>query len=223
MLSVADLLEAGTLPLDLAAYLLAAIGSGACFMVGANPGGAGKTTVMGALLNFVPAGAELAPVPDIKTAQTGLAEPEPRRCFIAHEIRNARLYSYLWDEALRAYFRLPEAGHMLATNLHADTMEQARDQVCGENEVPAGHFARMNLALFLDVSGPVRKVSSVWEAAPGDHEHRQVYVKGRLDAGGLKLAARAERKKAEKTLEELAAAGLRDIRSVRSHLLQTYF
>ena len=40
-------------------YALAAIGNGASFMVGANPGGAGKTTVMGALLNLVPDDAEL--------------------------------------------------------------------------------------------------------------------------------------------------------------------
>ena len=54
MLSIVDLIEADTVTRDLAAYSLAAIGSGASFMVGALPGGAGKTTVMGALLNFVP-------------------------------------------------------------------------------------------------------------------------------------------------------------------------
>ena len=45
MLSVVDLIEAGTMTRDMAAYSLAAIGSGASFMVGAPPGGAGKTTV----------------------------------------------------------------------------------------------------------------------------------------------------------------------------------
>ena len=54
MLSIVDLIEAGTFSRDLAAYSLAAIGDGASFMVGALPGGAGKTTAMGALLNFVP-------------------------------------------------------------------------------------------------------------------------------------------------------------------------
>ena len=54
MLSVFDLLDAGTLDLNLAAYLMARISKGASFWVGAVPGGAGKTTVMCALLNFVP-------------------------------------------------------------------------------------------------------------------------------------------------------------------------
>ena len=61
MLSIVDLLEAGTLSPALAAYLLAAISRGASFMVGALPGSAGKTTVMGALLNFVPATIALKP------------------------------------------------------------------------------------------------------------------------------------------------------------------
>ena len=52
MLSVFDLLAAGTLDVDLTAYFLARISRGASFLVGANPGGAGKTTVMCALLNF---------------------------------------------------------------------------------------------------------------------------------------------------------------------------
>lgn len=46
MLSIVDLIEAGTMTRELAAYSLAAIGAGASFMVGALPGGAGKTTVI---------------------------------------------------------------------------------------------------------------------------------------------------------------------------------
>src|SRR5512135_1242130 len=61
MLSVVDLIEAGTMTRVLAAYALVAIGQGASFMVGALPGGAGKTTVMGALLNFVPPEVDLHP------------------------------------------------------------------------------------------------------------------------------------------------------------------
>ena len=44
MLSVVDLIEAETLSAELAAYCLAAVGQGASFMVGALPGGAGKTS-----------------------------------------------------------------------------------------------------------------------------------------------------------------------------------
>ena len=47
MLSVVDLIEAGTMSRDLAAYCLAAIGGGASFLVGAMPGGAGEATGWG--------------------------------------------------------------------------------------------------------------------------------------------------------------------------------
>jgi Flp pilus assembly CpaF family ATPase len=55
MLSIRDLLDAGTLNEEMAAYLLAVISTGNSFLVGARPGGVGKTTVMAALLNFIPA------------------------------------------------------------------------------------------------------------------------------------------------------------------------
>ena len=54
MLSLVDLIKAGTVDLRLAAYLAAAMHSGASLLVGARPGAAGKTTVMCALLNFLP-------------------------------------------------------------------------------------------------------------------------------------------------------------------------
>jgi ABC-type dipeptide/oligopeptide/nickel transport system ATPase subunit len=66
----------------------------------------------------------------------GLIRASPRRCYICHEIGSGPYYAYLWGEELRAYFELPQAGHTLATNLHADTYEEARHQICAENGVP---------------------------------------------------------------------------------------
>ena len=54
MLSLVDLLDAGSVDLPLAAYLAAAMRGGASLLVGARPGGAGKTAVMCALLNWIP-------------------------------------------------------------------------------------------------------------------------------------------------------------------------
>jgi len=80
MLSIVDLIDAGTMTRDVAAYSLAAIGNGASFMVGALPGGAGKTTVMGALLNFVPREVRLVPADSISTVEQGLHEPDRMLC-----------------------------------------------------------------------------------------------------------------------------------------------
>ena len=86
MLSVIDLLEAGTLDRTKAAWLLARILSGASFLVGARPGGAGKTAVMGALLTMLPAGRRCA-----WRRSTGWESSKPGDCIVAYEIGRATM------------------------------------------------------------------------------------------------------------------------------------
>lgn len=223
MLSVVDLIEAGTMTRDMAAYSLAAIGSGASFMVGALPGGAGKTTVMGALLNFVPAEVPLVPADGIEAIDMGLREPAPRRCFICHEIGAGRYYAYLWGAGLRRYFDLPAAGHMIATNLHADTYAQAHAQVCGENEIPLMGFRCMNLMYFLAVDtrgwNGKRRIAAIWES-DGQAEHRQVSggEPGRLSRASTIVSADGY-DAACQTIDQVMAAGARSIEEVRTMLV----
>jgi hypothetical protein len=180
MLSVFDLLNAGTLDLDLAAYLTARIARGAPFMVGANPGGAGKTTVMCALLNFVP------PDTSLIAATAGAVREahemdEPLKCFICHEIGSGPYFGYLWGDPLRRYCALADRGHMLATNLHADDIDEAHAQVCGENRVPPKHFNAFELLVFLRVEGgwqkTNRRIETVY-SSNGSDDHRPVYRHG---------------------------------------------
>ncbi len=182
MLSIIDLLEAGSLPENLAAYLFSAVNrADASFMVGANPGGAGKTAVMGALLNLVSPRYTLQPADSLQTLQKALskgAETEPK-CWICHEIGSGPYYAYLWGEEARAFFALSEHGHMLATNLHADTYVQAYEQLCHDNNVPENHFHGMQLQLYLTLernrNGAImRRINTVHES-DGASEHRLIY------------------------------------------------
>jgi len=217
MLSVVDLLEAGTIDRELTAYLMAAIGRGASFMTGANPGGAGKTTIMCALLSLLPPGTILRTADSIETIADGTAHPSPRACYICHEIRNNDIYSYLWDGALRAYFSMARVGHLMATTLHADTFEQARDQVCGENEVPAKDFLLMNLALFIRRDQDGRKVVTAWES-DGKTDHARIYNEGTLDRKAARLADAAAITASSRRLDALVASGARTIAEVRVFL-----
>jgi len=151
MLSILDLIDAGTADLELAALLMAGIARGASFMVGARPGGAGKTTVMCALLNLIPPDCEIMAA----TAQAvqAAARESARRCYVCHEIGSGPWFAYLWGADLRAYCALAGKGHILATNLHADDLDEARMQVCEENGVPENHFNAFHLAVFLRVKG----------------------------------------------------------------------
>jgi hypothetical protein len=153
MLTILDLLEARTLDLELAAWLLACLSKGVSLLVGARPGGAGKTTVMCSLINLLPAHYELLAA-DLETVQNSLRIPlsEPA-CFICHEISPAPYFAYLWRLELKDYLLLFKQGHLLVTNLHADDLDEARNQVCFENGIAPDLFNRFELVLFLRVSG----------------------------------------------------------------------
>jgi hypothetical protein len=226
MLSIVDLVEAGTLPRGLAAFSLAAIGGGASFLVGAVPGGAGKTTVMGALLNLVPAEVELAAADSPATIERALGHPSPRRCYICHEIGQGPYYAYLWGKALKAYFRLPGAGHMLATNLHADTFDEAREQICTDGGVPEADLRRMNLLYFLEADRDGlqirRRITGVW-AATGRAAHRPVFPVPAspelIDHGGF--VPPEGMRKARETIDRLMESPARTIEEVRTFLLRS--
>ena len=169
MLSLVDLIEAGTVDQALAAYLAGAVRSGASFLVGARPGGAGKTAVQCALLNFLPDQTVIRPVdsPSVLTEAERGGRPGDC-CYLAHEIGSGPYYAYIWGPVAQAFFRLAANGHTVASNLHADTLDELIDQLCVENSVEKAHLDAVGLKLFLRVEGgpgfSVRRiVSHVYE------------------------------------------------------------
>jgi len=222
MLSVVDLLEAGTLDLDLAAFLMARIARGASLMVGARPGGAGKTTVMCALLNLAPREVELVAA----TASAVRHAAGRRRCYVCHEIGSGPYFAYLWGRDLRAYCALGEQGHILATNLHADDLEEARAQVCTENRVPAAHFNAFHLQVFLRVTDRWR-ASRRWiervHVSDGISPHVLVFDAQRgLNAARAPDAARYDGgwvARCREFLESCRDSGARTIEAVRPPLV----
>lgn len=222
MLSIVDLIEAETVDRDLAAYLLAAIEQRCSFMVGALPGGAGKTTVMGALLNLLPSQVPLIAADHVDTIRRGLDRPTPPRCYICHEIGAGAYFAYLWDEALRQYFQLIDAGHMLATNLHADTLDQARKQVCEDNGVPIEQFRAVGLKLFLDVQrrgGWVeRRISRAYQTDDRG-EHQCIYQINRgMEVHETSQVTQAMIEQARQRIDRLLRSGARTIEQVRMEL-----
>ncbi len=177
MLSIFDLLERGTMDVELAGFALYWISQGVSFLVGANPGGAGKTTVMGALLNFVPIDAQLVPATEqeiMRGIQQGFNQ-NGRKCYICHEIGSGHWFAYLWGADLRNYFQLLDYGHILATNLHADDIDEAYYQICVQNRVPKHYFQKMQLMFYLRIlPGYQRRIEKVY-FSDGKTEHQLVY------------------------------------------------
>lgn len=221
MLSIVDLMEAETIPLDLAAYFLAVICRGASFLVGAVPPRAGKTTVMGALLNFVPDGVELRTTDSLSAIEWAMHFERRRGCYVCPEIGEGHYFGYLWGEALRTYFDLFKFGHLLASTLHADTVASAEHQICGVNEVSPRLFQRVNLLVFLSIEGGWngrRKVFEAWESA-GHNDHVPVFEDGGLHLSRSLLVKPAAWEASRQVLAGLIRSGARTLQEVRRALV----
>jgi len=222
MLSVFDLLAAETLDLDLAAYLMARISTGSSFMVGSVPGGAGKTTVMCTLLNFMP-----ADVPLIAATPEAVYEAaSTRACYVCHEIGSGHYFAYLWADQLRAYCSLFEHGHMLATNLHADNLEQAKNQVCNTNGVPGEYFNKFELLIFLSIEDCYLKakrwIQEVY-SSDGSSGHELIFSANRnktLDKNAKHYLADPEYVTACRDFLTKMPPGVRTIEDTRRHVVK---
>jgi hypothetical protein len=123
---------------------------GTSLLVGANPGGAGKTTVMCALLNFLPDDVALQAVESRAVLANAARAAPVDVCYVAHEISPATYYyAYLWGRDARDFFGLVADDQLIATNLHADTLAETREQLCDENGVAPEHLAAVTLKIYL--------------------------------------------------------------------------
>jgi len=173
MLSVVDLLHAGTMDLELTAFLCALVARGASFLSGAVPGGAGKTTVMAALLAFLPPEVEIVTVEDEGVIANAPPSGDGRRCYLAHEIGAGHFYGYIWGQAARDYLGLAHRGHLIATGLHADTLPQLRGMLRSPPiNADEQSLATLDFTLFVATerrgSSVRRRVSAVHAGAAAD-------------------------------------------------------
>jgi hypothetical protein len=169
-LSIVDLIRAGTISREMAACAWRAMDEGASVLTGARPGGAGKTTLMAAVLNFLPPGVPLVTVdrPGVITAALDDRPSEPA-CYLVHEIGAGHWYGYLWGRDVARFLSLVEGNRRIASCLHADTLEELAGIVCSP---PLGAspeaLARVGLILFMHVDaaagGYRRRVSTFYEA-----------------------------------------------------------
>ncbi|MBN1876109.1 MAG: hypothetical protein JXA33_17935 [Anaerolineae bacterium] len=231
MLSLVDLLDAGTVDLPLAAYLATVMrnNEASSFLVGAKPGGAGKTAVMCALLNFLPDHTAIRPVEGRAVLVEGRRDTDyGATCYLAHEIGNGYYYAYIWGEQVRDFIGLAGQGHSIASNLHADTLDETYAQLCTLNGADPAHLARVTLKLYLRVAGygwnAHRHLSYVYEATPDDTEDRLLWTGDSTGtftrhAPSARVAPAEERVYAD-FLRQLREQDVRCIEDVRRALLQ---
>ena len=166
-LSITEILAAGTMPPRVAAILGLAVERGASIILAADPPGAGKTTILTALLAFARPDASvyftrgwgetfrLPPPPK---------DGEPPIYILVNEISD-HLPVYSWGPYVQRAFELMAEGYSLASTMHADTVEGVIEQLTEENDVDPKLVGQLALVvpIFVGSAGGrrIRRVSEV--------------------------------------------------------------
>ena len=225
-LSIVDLVLANTISAEAAARVGAGIAGGASFLTAANPGGAGKTALLAALLGFLPSG-----VPIVTIDGPGSLSAAERAgggwCCLAHEIGAGHWYGYVWGREVERYLALPARGHWIASCLHADTLEEVHERLeeCSIAE-PAAALAGVDYLLFMHVDRPRgrwrHRVAAIY--GPGADGRRALLFRWNAEADALEPHDPGVRSTDERPLAELirslADKGVRDIAAVRRAILE---
>lgn len=219
MLSLADLVAAGTIDVDMAAFLLASVSAGASFLIGARPGGAGKTTVMGALLGLLPPGMPIIHTHPSDILRRGLDPKGPKTCYVCHEIGRGRFFAYLWGKDVVDLLRMRQQGATIAANLHADDVAETIRQICSECGAPEESFLKIQILAFLRV-GPEgqRRVSHLYWGAGSGHELLWRWEEGRFQRTDAPLPQGLRIEEAREAVEGLLTRGVRSLEKVRQAL-----
>lgn len=171
-LSITEIMQSGTMTPRVAALLWLAMERGASMVLAADPPGAGKTTILTALLAFTRPEASvyftrgwgetfrLPPPPGNGDAPTYL---------MINEISD-HLPVYSWGPYVQRAFELMAEGYSMLSTMHADTVEGVIEQLTGENDVPPSQLGHLSFVvpLFVGVreGQRVRRVSEIAALEP---------------------------------------------------------
>ncbi len=236
-LSIVDLIEANTVPLQMAAYSLYVISRGASILTAAKPGNAGKTTLLACLLTFIPPGSRIVTVSS-PSVLGSLKDDRPTYMLI-HEIGSGPWYAYLWGKDVGEAFRMIRPGRYLASCIHADTLDELRGiLISRELNVSPDDFSKLDLVYFMHMEGGYftgyrRRVATMYEAFDGARRHSLLFRwdrKGdrflkeddsdlirRLAAGSGETDQKVREgiERCERFLKVLCDEGINDFREVR--------
>jgi len=236
-LSVTDLIEAGTLSTEMAALCWLRVEDGVSFITGALRGGAGKTTLMAAILAFLPPNETIVTVGDRRVIDAALAGrlPLPATA-LAHEIGSGAYFGYIWGRDAADFFRVGESGVRRVTCMHADTPREAREKLLALG-VRKEDWDAIEMQLYIRRTMHVRRVTSlhcridgrlepvyVWEPASdafARHSGREEVSRALAVRRGATAEQVEEAWSArEAFLEALLRDGVRDYAEVRRRVVE---
>jgi len=165
-MSITQILRAGTMPVRVAAILSLAMERGAPMILAAEPPGAGKTTILTALLAF--AKPESSVYFTRGWGETFALPPrapgDPPTYILVNEISD-HLPVYSWGPYVRREFELAAEGYSLMSTMHSETVDGVIEQLTEECDVPVANIGHVALIvpMFVGMNAGrrVRRVSEV--------------------------------------------------------------
>jgi hypothetical protein len=135
----------------LAAFLWLALEHRTSIFVAATPHEAGKTTMLTALLDFLPQNTELVYLRGWYERFDFLNEErDTSNCYLLSNEISSHLPTYLWGRGVRRLFEAAEAGYAMAATIHAEGAGEVIDLLSRYPlEVPPDKIHLVNLVLTL--------------------------------------------------------------------------
>lgn len=150
-LSIVELLQRGTLDVPAAARLWLAVERGASLVVVATPlQGAGKTTVIEALLAFVSPERSVLPLRGMYEDFSFRDLVPPQAAYLYCNEISDHLYRYLWGHRVAVLFEAVAAGYPVGTTMHAASAQEALATLAALG-VPQAHLTCLDFILLLQV------------------------------------------------------------------------
>lgn len=151
-LSIVDLIAAGNFDARTAALLWLLIEARASIIVAADPPGAGKTTTLTALSDFLPPGTKRIYLRGWNETFDFLDTAEAGRSYLLCNEISAHLPVYLWGRKVQQLFAALGTGLPFGATMHADTLDEVIAILAGYPlYVPLPAIVRLDLVMTLAV------------------------------------------------------------------------
>jgi hypothetical protein len=166
-LSILDVVKSGVIDFKLAGLLWLLMEHRASVLVAAGPSFAGKSTLLHALLDFLPPGVHQVPLRGYVEDFKFLDSDKPDKTYLVTEEISNHSYEYLWGHQVIKAFELLPKGYALGGTIHARNIREVA-LVLNALGLPLSLIASLGAVITLQVKHgryyddePVRRVDTV--------------------------------------------------------------
>lgn len=175
--SITWLIDQGMLSVQGAAFLSLAVEARRSLIVVAEPDQAGKTTLLTALVDFLPANVRRIYIRGIYERFSFIGEVPAEDSYVLCNEISHHLPTYLWGRGVRHLFEALEAGYPLATTMHATSASAALEEIQRYPlEVPRQQVSLLDLIITIGMgyvgNQLTRRISRIERISSRDGELR---------------------------------------------------